>query len=62
VNDKRIKPGVASYFKVVILLVEAIIDLIALPFRLVFFMVGRKKVVREIHGMLKEGSRHQGPQ
>lgn len=50
-----------SYFKVVILLGEAIFDLIALPFRLAFFMVGRKKVVREIHGMLKEGSREQKP-
>lgn len=56
VQGEKIRPGWGSYGAVMRLLGEALFDLVALPFRLLFFLMRRKKIAREIHRMLDDGS------
>lgn len=50
-------PGAKAYLLVFRLLAEAILDLLLLPFRLIAFLLVRKRVTRDIDALLKDNSR-----
>ncbi len=50
----EIKPSLRSRLIVFRLLIEALIDVALLPFRIVVFLIRRKKVSREIRRLLEQ--------
>ncbi len=53
-NDKGTKPGIGSYGAVFLLLVEAVLDLLLLPFRFARFLVNRKSICLRIRNMITD--------
>lgn len=55
-NDVKPKPGPCSYIAVVRLLIEAVVDLLLLPFRFAGFLVMRRSIGSRIRKMITDGA------
>jgi hypothetical protein len=53
-TTERIKPGAGSYLIVILLLFEAILELVVMPFRLGAFLLRKTKVSNEISRLLRD--------
>lgn len=58
-QDDDVKAGIHSWLVVLKLILEALVDLAALPFRLFVFLVRRKKICNDILRLLRGVGREQ---